>query len=70
MADSDCSSNACDAQSLTCVSSQCADHRQDGSETDVDCGGSSCTFCAVGKKCLVNFDCQSGHICNASKVCQ
>ena len=67
----DCSSNACDAQSFTCVSSQCFDHQKDGTETDVDCGGAnSCNRCNVGQACLVNTDCGAGHICSASHVCQ
>ncbi len=67
--DANCTSNACDAISNLCVSNQCADHRRDGSETDIDCGGSACAACAVGQKCLNNFDCQSGHFCG-SGVCQ
>jgi hypothetical protein len=71
--DNDCvSPNACDAVSNTCVNNQCSDHRQDGNETDVDCGGvDACLRCAVGKGCLVNTDCQSGHTCNGSTLlCQ
>jgi hypothetical protein len=69
--DTDCPSNACDAISLICVASQCTDHRQDGLESDVDCGGSVCASCAVGMRCNTNFDCQGGHFCNASShVCQ
>jgi hypothetical protein len=68
--DGDCSSSACDGNLSTCVSSQCSDHRQDGSETDVDCGGPTCPSCAVGEKCLVSQDCPAGHVCNSSKVCQ
>ena len=68
---SDCASNACDAISLTCVANQCMDHRQDGQETDVDCGGTFCGACAVGQKCLVNNDCGSAHTCNpVTKICQ
>ncbi len=67
--DSDCASNACDSNSLTCVADQCADHRQDGRETDVDCGGGTCPACAVGHHCQTNFDCQSGHICSGG-LCQ
>jgi hypothetical protein len=53
------------------VSNQCVDHRQDGQETDVDCGGPVCNACAVGQKCLTNFDCQSGHVCSAgTHTCQ
>ena len=68
LVDTDCTSNACDALSLTCVAIQCADHRQDGSETDVDCGGPVCATCASGKKCNSGLDCQSG-LCSAG-VCQ
>jgi hypothetical protein len=68
--DSDCRSLACDAVKLICVSDQCADHRADGYETDVDCGGGNCKACFVGQKCKSNFDCQPGHVCNAMRVCQ
>ena len=57
----DCASYACDAKSLTCVASQCDDHRQDGNETAPDCGG-SCPPCVVSKACLLDQDC-------ASKAC-
>jgi len=70
VADSDCSTNACDAISLLCVSSQCSDHRKDGAESDVDCGGGTCAACAVGAHCNSNSDCAPGHICNASHLCQ
>jgi hypothetical protein len=68
--DEDCKSRACDVLTLKCVSNQCADHRLDGPETDIDCGGPVCGSCAVSQKCGSSLDCQSGHICNASKVCQ
>jgi len=48
----------------------CRDGIKDLSETDIDCGGPACGACAVGKKCLANSDCQTGHICNLSNVCQ
>ncbi|HVI07670.1 MAG TPA: DNRLRE domain-containing protein [Candidatus Binatia bacterium] len=68
--DTDCTSNACDANLLTCVSSQCSDHRQDGVETDVDCGGSNaCNRCNVGQKCLQPSDCVAGLVCTAG-TCQ
>jgi hypothetical protein len=66
--DTDCTSNACDALSLTCVANQCADHRQDGNETDVDCGGGTCSPCSSGQHCVVAGDCTS-LVCN-SGVCQ
>ena len=57
--DTDCTSNACDAVSLKCVSNQCADHRQDGAETDVDCGGGTCSPCGLTQMCQVDADCNS-----------
>jgi hypothetical protein len=57
--DADCTSNACDAQSLTCIANQCADHRQDGAETDIDCGGGVCPQCGGGKGCKSGSDCKS-----------
>jgi hypothetical protein len=68
--DEDCANQACDTLTLRCISNQCADHRLDGQETDVDCGGGACGPCFVGQGCHSNFDCQAGHLCNASKVCQ
>jgi hypothetical protein len=68
--DQDCKSQACDAPTLTCISNQCSDHRLDGQEADVDCGGPFCTSCPVGKACRTSGDCFAGHVCNSSKVCQ
>jgi hypothetical protein len=70
--DTDCSSQACDGVSLKCVANPCSDHRQDGRETDVDCGGvNSCVRCRPGLKCTGNSDCQGGHTCSTdgSQVC-
>jgi hypothetical protein len=66
LGDNDCTSAACDANSLTCVTNQCADHRVDGNESDVDCGGFTCPSCAVGKLCNRMSDCQAGHTCSAA----
>jgi hypothetical protein len=68
-ANSDCASNACDALSLTCVSNQCADHRQDGTETGVDCGGGACSACANGMGCSANGDCTSNACDALSMTC-
>ena len=38
----------------------CTDGSQNGSETDIDCGGSDCSSCDDGKSCLEPDDCQSG----------
>jgi hypothetical protein len=39
----------------------CLDGKQDGNETDVDCGGGSCGPCVNGRKCLGPPDCQSNN---------
>jgi len=41
------------------VTQQCADHAQDGDETDVDCGGATCQPCGAGLGCSAGTDCQS-----------
>jgi len=38
----------------------CADQAQDGTETDVDCGG-ICAGCQEGQGCIENADCASGN---------
>ena len=68
--DTDCAFNACDALMHECTSGQCGDHRQDGDESDVDCGGQICNACLTGQRCRNNFDCQAGHPCGASHLCQ
>jgi parallel beta-helix repeat protein len=45
----------------------CSDGVQNGSETDVDCGG-SCPPCANGQGCIGNPDCVSGNC--VGNVCQ
>ncbi len=68
--DGDCVLQACDGVALKCDSSQCSDHRQDGMETDVDCGGAVCAACASGQHCLTDFDCQSGLCTPGPRVCE
>jgi Cellulose binding domain len=63
----DCQSGSCVAGKCQAVS--CDDKMKNGSETDVDCGGSCATKCDVGKMCLVNADC-SGNICSTALRCQ
>jgi len=43
-----------------CLAPTCSDGVQNGTETDVDCGG-SCPPCAATKHCVVNADCTSVH---------
>jgi hypothetical protein len=38
----------------------CDDQRRNGTETDIDCGGSQCQRCLVGNACLTGSDCASG----------
>jgi hypothetical protein len=55
--DTDCASMKCFADK--CVAPTCGDATQNGSETDVDCGGDpmQCVPCTEGKKCLIDSDC-------------
>jgi len=50
------------------VAVSCNNNIQDGTETDVDCGGMSCPKCGTGKMCSKNPDCQSNSCKN--NVCQ
>jgi hypothetical protein len=51
----------------------CSDGVQNGTETDVDCGGGSCAACDDGESCAVNGDCTSGlcsgGVCTAASTC-
>jgi hypothetical protein len=38
----------------------CTDERRNGTETDVDCGGTECKSCVIGNACLTSSDCASG----------
>ena len=50
----------------TCKAPSCTDNVIDGSETDLDCGGSCAAKCANGKHCLIGPDCTGG-ICASGK---
>jgi hypothetical protein len=59
----DCATGVCTASVCSDpVVATCDDGRQDGTESDVDCGG-TCTQCAVNRRCNIGIDC-------ASLVCQ
>ena len=60
-----CPTNLC--KDYKCVPASCNDGTQNGSETDVDCGG-SCPDCATGKDCKENADCKS-QVCT-NLICQ
>lgn len=60
----DCTSGFCRPDTRVCAAPSCSDGFENGTETDVDCGGSCATKCAVGESCAVNADCQSGMCSN------
>jgi hypothetical protein len=62
LVDADCSNGAC--QSNECVAPTCVDGEQNGSETDLDCGG-SCAPCLNGQSCSQASDCDS-QFCDGS----
>jgi hypothetical protein len=68
----DCMSSVCEAVPpatlKTCQASTCMDSRQNGEETDVDCGGEKCPPCETNEGCLVPTDCAS-QVCIGGK-CQ
>jgi hypothetical protein len=53
----------------TCAAPSCTDAVQNGTETDLNCGG-TCPACASGKKCGAATDCASG-VCSGTttKTC-
>jgi hypothetical protein len=59
----DCTTGSCDttATPKVCLAASCTDSVQNGTETDVDCGGSCSTKCADGLKCSLDTDCTSAH---------
>ena len=57
--DGDCGSKFCAATDLKCVVDPCTDQKQDGQETDVDCGGACSTKCGATKGCKANVDCST-----------
>lgn len=65
---SDCTSAFCDSKTTTCTVSPCKNGVKDGNETDLDCGGATCTGCADSLVCAVDTDCTNG-FCDATKHC-
>ncbi len=63
LANADCASKVCEAGA--CAAASCGDGVKNGSESDVDCGG-SCAGCDLGEGCGAPADCLSG-VCTAGK---
>jgi len=63
---SDCMSGVCDP-TFVCAPPGCTDGVKNGDESDVDCGGTTCSPCPSGKACSVATDCKGG-ICTG-QVC-
>jgi len=58
-----CLNGACVPETYSCTNG-----KKDAAETDVDCGGGTCSACAIGKICLVNRDCASGNCSSGACV--
>jgi plastocyanin len=65
----DCTNGFCTPGTLVCATPNCMDNFENGSETDLDCGGPTCPDCANGLDCLVDGDCQSGFCHPVNMVC-
>jgi hypothetical protein len=65
---SDCLSLVCDTGKKACNAPSPTDQAQNGTETDVDCGGANAPACLAGKKCEAPGDCVSGG-CDYNKKC-
>jgi hypothetical protein len=64
LVNADCTSGVCSGTPKVCQTPTCLDTVKNGTETDADCGGSTCPKCATNKACLVANDCVSG-VCTA-----
>jgi hypothetical protein len=64
----DCTTGFCAGGTCMAAPATCSDGVHNGTESDVDCGGSKCPPCTNGKRCRSAGDCRSGY-CNPSGVC-
>ena len=66
---SDCTSANCN--DTVSMAPTCSDGVANGNETDVDCGGTTCSFkCAAGTKCSTEGDCDNTLCTSAtSRIC-
>jgi hypothetical protein len=61
-----CTGGTC--QGGRCVLATCSDGAKNGSESDVDCGG-SCPRCANGKRCVTSNDCTNACKTGTCQAC-
>ena len=69
--DADCLSSHC--LNNACVAPSCDDARMNGGESDVDCGGSCDTKCALNQLCVSSSDCGNAYECqtfNSNQTCR
>jgi hypothetical protein len=64
----DCVDKVCSGSPTVCQAPTCTDGVQNGTETDIDCGGTMCQPCNIGEKCVTADDCV-GKICNSTCQC-
>ena len=64
----DCLSGVCPAATHLCAVPSCMDAVKNGTETDLNCGGTMCPKCVDGRACVAGTDCASG-VCTAANVC-
>ncbi len=67
VANPDCTSGVCNTTSHTCAAASCSDTTKNGDESDIDCGGSCPTKCALSKGCAATTDCVTGLKCDGTK---
>lgn len=73
-AEADCQSGVCTGAGVCAATATCLDGAKNQDESDVDCGGSCATKCALTKACGANSDCGvtamcSGNVCVLAPTC-
>jgi len=70
----DANDDESDSCTSLCEAPSCEDAIQSGDESDVDCGGESCSKCQLGEACGTEQDCESeacgGNVCILPATCK